>query len=97
MVVLNSIAVAVAAVPVAIAASAVFGRRAWIAASAAGGAVAIFSLAESLHVVSWNQFFSAYPAIQVFDCIKLVLFPLLLVLVIQRRPSNTRWSGPHHE
>ena len=96
MVVLNTIAVALAAAPVAIAARVIFGRWAWIAALAVGSAVGTFSLAESLRVVSWSQLFSIYPTVQVLDNIKLVVIPVLLVLAIQRKPSNTRWSGPHH-
>ena len=94
MVVVNTISVILAAVPVALAAIAVFGRRAWIAALASAGVAAVFSGAESLNAVPWSEFLSPYPVVQVFDCIKLVVIPALLVIAIQRTPSNSRRSGP---
>ena len=92
--ILHTAAVLVAASPVAIASNAAFGRRAWIAVSAISAPAAIFSISIPLHGVSWSQFFAGDPLIETTDCIKLVVIPILLVMAIQHRPSNTRWSGP---
>ena len=97
-VVLNTLAIALAAVPVAVFAKVVFGRRALPVALVAAVGVSGYLLLEMLWVrhsfrrippLTWSVV-----AMNSFDCIKIAVLPALFVWIGRGWPPDFRWSGP---
>ena len=97
-IVLNTIAIALASVPVAVFAHLAFGRRATLVALAAAIGVAAYSLVQMFRVMHSIPTMPPLPwhevAVASFDYTKLVLLPALVLLMTRRWLPNFRWSGP---
>lgn len=95
-VVLNTIAIALASLPIAVLARVAFGRRAVLAALAAAIGVAAYSLVQMLRVLHSVPTMPPLPwhevAVVSFDYTKLVLLPAIVLWTTRRWLPNFRWG-----